>query len=583
MDPVTERICQNAHGNPNFQMGYVSAVDAARKYLLKIPSKDSKGNDPGDQYSFTALDKKRREEGKSLDDIIGEYKSIGMTCAAGVFLAYYLGSDTVRNYLLEQGIDKSRVSLFNFFKYPKDDKRELIDSKNWELADRGDIFFDGFKDPWKSNRGHTGILLERPRLENNKLVLKVYAAYSNGKFGEDTIKFTKDARNRWTRPKLETLEDGTKEPNTRCLLGFGRLFELRIRGKNELREYNVAKRGIYAYSIGIEAGSSMEPKSIQSLNLCNPDATHRGEGGKVYLFKEANQRSLVEGFTSGKKNTGGFKSHHGGADVELQVSRQDGRTPIQFNITTEIYIYSDDPNVLAAPGGLVQIANNIQTQINQFWNNFNGPNFTAVDRQSTHQLLPIPAVFNVTVRVLNNTSQALIDRMMSDGLREKVNRVFVHINNSPNDGRQTLLNSWSQGNMGSWSMNGRRGSYAHEFGHLCGYWRWSRDTGFPMSSVGNHSTDPNSIMAAQPNFAQRAVTQADVDGLNFSFGLGHTGYFESVSFGRKGPFPMDEMIVDRNADLYQSKDRKKTIGLRQKAIFMTMNNYFIVPNNLPLY
>lgn len=293
------------------------------------------------------------------------------------------------------------------------------------------------------------------------------------------------------------------------------------------------------------------------------------------------ERAVTKGLS--RRRTSGWKSYHGGADVHLETQMINSiKTGVRFNVTGDIYIYSDDPFVLAG-NRLNNLRTTIQNQINNWWNNGAGPNFTAWEYYTTNNRLSLPVVFNVNVQVLNNATQATIDRIMSDGLRQKRNAVFIHINNSPNDGRQTLLNSWSQGNVGSWSINGLRGVYAHEFGHLCGYWRWdARSRSFIPSATGNHDfANTISVMASRPNFAQRMVRQSDVDGLNFSFGLGHMGKPFSGIFPSKDRFPMKEMIIDESNDLLTMGS--KTIGLRQKTVLMNRDNYFTIPDTMPLF
>lgn len=323
----------------------------------------------------------------------------------------------------------------------------------------------------------------------------------------------------------------------------------------------------------------------QNTNNSSDELTEAFSENRAYTKEEEEGKS---GFVrpvpaNFEPKTSGFKSYHGGADVQLVTQMINNvKTGVQFNVSGDIYIYSDDPFVLAA-NRLTNLAPTIQNQINNWWNNQGAGNFTANEYYTTNNVLTLPVVFNMTVQVLDNVTQDTINTLMSDGLRAKRNAVFIHINNSPNDGRQTILNSWSQGNMGSWSINGMRGVYAHEFGHLCAYWRWDPQTqSFPNSAAGNHDPNSNvSIMAAAPNFAQRMVTQADVDGLNFSFGLGQTCKPWTIPFPRKDWFPMKWVIIDESNDLLTMG--WKTIGLRQKAILMTRDNYFTIPNSLPLW
>lgn len=284
-----EKQLKEENNGPNMDMGYASAVDAAKKYLTGVSSVDANGNDNEHyQHNFTALRNKIENYKNSISDIKKQYQKDGMSCMAGMFFAYYLGSKTVREYLLKFDIGTRRGDMFLFFRSDKSSykKRDFILPGNYQQAGRGDIFFDGFAtDPWDGNRGHTGLLTQAPELNGNQLILHCYAAYFDNQFkgGKITFNYKQDKNGDWWRKKKETLPNGTKVWSKRYLIGFGRLYEMRIRGWGDLKGYQ-ATEGEYPYSIKKNTGTYMDYESIRVLNANNPGVIN-GEGGKAYVFK----------------------------------------------------------------------------------------------------------------------------------------------------------------------------------------------------------------------------------------------------------------------------------------------------------
>lgn len=290
------------------------------------------------------------------------------------------------------------------------------------------------------------------------------------------------------------------------------------------------------------------------------------------LASNVNSSSSARVFSTSPGSTSRWKTRHGGADVVQIRSADQRRTVIGLSVQTDIYVYSDVPwiltNLQAELSGTPGLARAIQTDINQCWNNQLAPvaadapalgtpfvtNWVDDDRVQripvTFAVRVVPFLFPPTATTKAQRS-ALMNELQVRALGEASprNLVWWHLNDD-----QTLTQtSWAQGCMGSICCNATVGGVlvqgqlvagraAHELGHLMGFWRTDGTTFIP-AAAGHHAPPPVGplpavgwIMSpAQP----RRVHQAEVDLLNYSYGLGVT----PRNNGHKD-FPTKEIIRD---------------------------------------
>ena len=296
------------------------------------------------------------------------------------------------------------------------------------------------------------------------------------------------------------------------------------------------------------------------------------------LAADANQTRSQRGFAT-QIPSDRWKTAHGGADV-IRLRDAANRT-IGFRVQSLIYVYSDVP---AIAGALANWAATIQTQINDHWNNLITPPantpalatplgqpFGVLYRESGESpSLRYPVQFQISVQPLTLPvgDRATRERFMNTRCEQAMewptptNLVFIHLNDDNGAANGVSPISWAAGQMGSWSINAAPGAYAHEMGHLLGYWRWdpNQPNGYPPAAGGQHAlAGTMSIMGATPG---RRVLQQDVDLLNFSFGLGEVPMRVS---SQKPDFPSPYALRGPFWRHPQSGLEAKTVGHRESA------------------
>jgi hypothetical protein len=311
------------------------------------------------------------------------------------------------------------------------------------------------------------------------------------------------------------------------------------------------------------------------------------------LASNVGSSSSARVFSTSPGSTSRWKTRHGGADVVQVRAADQRRTVIGLRVQTDIYVYSDVAWIVAdlqaELNGTPGLATAIQTDINQCWNNqlapiaadapaLGRPFFTTwVDFDQPRRIPVTFAVRVVPFLFQPATTKAQRSALMNDlqvqalGEATPRNLVWWHLNDD-----QTLTQtSWAQGCMGSICCNATVGGVlvrqlvagraAHELGHLMGFWRTDGTT-FIAAAAGHHAPPPPNplppvgwIMSpAQP----RRVHQAEVDLLNYSYGLG----FTPRNNGHKD-FPTQEIIRD-DFWAHPNGEVGKTIG-DQRTIQIT--------------